>query len=392
MRKPLDRGGFKGELAQRMSAPYTKNRTTADLVVVYHGALWPGSTSLQRYEAFRAIEGVRAVPVDTGTKPGDKATFVQRLRWKIGLPQDHYRENEKLLHAVEDARPDIVMIDSSRVLTRRTLKKCRDIGVRCMAFYSPDDLVAGHSLSLRLRRSLPDWDVVFTTKSFNVAELADMGVKGPYLVGKAYDPDLHRPMTAQEVGPEFESFDLVFIGAYEKERCASINACAEAGMSVVVYGGELAGWSRLLLHPRAVLRDAMLNRDYVRSMHHGRIALCFLRKINRDRITQRSMEITAMARPMLAEKTSEHDEVFSDGTEYVGFTTDGDLVSKARRLLSDDAARHNLAGAGRRRCLSSGYSTLDRAREMLNVMCKAIDDKTARGRSGETLMTFSNSN
>lgn len=362
-----------------MNAPYTKTRTTADLVVVYHGALWPGSTSLQRYEAFRAVEGVRAVPVDTGAKPGDTASFVQRLRWKIGLPQDLYRENEKLLRAVEDARPDIVMIDSSRVLTRRTFEGCRQTGVRCLAFYSPDDLVAGHSLSSRLRRSLPDWDVVFTTKSFNLPELAQMNVKRPYLIGKAYDPDLHRPMTAQEVGPEFESFDLVFIGAYEKERCASINACAEAGMSVVVYGGELAGWSRSLLHPRAVLRDAVFNHNYVRSIHHGRIALCFLRKISRDQITQRSMEISAIARPMLAEKTGEHDEAFVDGIEYVGFTTDDDLVAKARRLLSDDTVRHNLAEAGHQRCLSSGYSTLDRAREMLNVMCKAIDVRDPAG-------------
>jgi spore maturation protein CgeB len=103
-------------------------------------------------------------------------------------------------------------------------------------------------------------------------------------------------------------------------------------------------------------------------LHHGKVALCFLRKINRDRITQRTMEIAAMGRPMLAEKTDEHDDHFLDGEEYLGFTTDEDLVAKARALLADAALRKRMGERGRERCLVSGYSSDERARQMVESM------------------------
>ncbi len=114
----------------------------------------------------------------------------------------------------------------------------------------------------------------------------------PVLIGKAFDPELHRSLTREEVGEDFERRDLVFVGTYEKERRASINRLARRGMSVVVYGN---GWRRSVLAPEVDLRPQQLALDYTRAMHTGKVALCFLRKINRDRITRRTMEIAAMA-------------------------------------------------------------------------------------------------
>ena len=104
-----------------------------------------------------------------------------------------------------------------------------------LAYYTPDDIVGPHNLSWPLRFSFPEWDVFFTTKTFNIAELAALGVRRPVLIGKAFDPALHRPLTRAEAGEDFERWDLVFVGTYENQRCASINRLARQGMSVVVY-------------------------------------------------------------------------------------------------------------------------------------------------------------
>jgi spore maturation protein CgeB len=252
-------------------------------------------------------------------------------------------------------------------------------GVRCIAYYTPDDIIGAHNLSWPLRWSFPEWDLFFTTKTFNVAELAERGVRKPVLIGNAYDPKLHRPLSRAEVGEDFERFDLVFIGAYERERCQSINRLAEAGFGVVVYG-KAAGWRPGALHGNVVLRDAQLAEAYTISLHHGKIALCFLRKLNRDRITTRTMEIAASGRPMLAEKTEEHDAHFVDGAEYVGFSTDAELVAKAKRLLDDRTRLLKLGEAARRRCLASGYSTVDRAREMIAHVARVIEARFARSK------------
>ena len=207
-------------------------------------------------------------------------------------------------------------------------------------------------------------------ENFNVSELDARAVQRPVLIGKAFDPELHRSLTREEVGEDFERWDLVFVGAYEKERCASINRLARRGMSAVVYGN---GWRRSVLAPEVDLRTQQLALDYTRAMRTGKVALCFLRKINRDRITQRTMEIAAMARPMLGERTDEHDEHFVDGVEYLGFSNDDEIVEKARLLLGDSCLRSRIAAAGQNRCLTSRCSVADRAAQMLEELTSAVD-------------------
>lgn len=331
--------------------------------LLFLGPLWEGSTALQRLEGFRNVEGLHVSEIDSLERVG-RASLAERIRHRFRWPVDRGRVNERLLHAVEEVGPDLVFIDSTRVVTRRTVRLVREHGA-LVAFYSPDDVSARHNSSRQLESCDREWDAFFTTKSFNIPELRARGVRRPMLVGKAYDPSLHRPITPEEVGAEFERFDAVFVGTCEGERQCSLNALADAGISVVIYGN---GWSRSRLHPEIVLRAAVFSHEYTRALHTGKVALGFLRKLNRDRVTQRSVELPAAARPMVAEKTAEHDEMFLDGVEYVSFSTDEELLERVGALLSDEPRRQSVAAAGRRRCIASGYSTLDRARQMVRAI------------------------
>lgn len=334
--------------------------------LLYFGPEWVGSTSLQRLTAFSMLDDVEAVGVDSGSCIGVAASLWHKIRWRMRVPVDVNHENQTLITAVRSMRPQVVVVDNSKVIRRSTLEKLRAFGVRRIVYYSPDDIAARHNLSLPLRSSLRFWDIVCTTKTFNVPELRAMGVARPFLVGKAYDPDLHKPHKREDVGNEFELFDAVFVGTFEKERCQSINALAESGVSVVVYGEDKGNWRRERLHAAIELRPSVFGQEYVRAWHTGKVALCFLRKINRDRITQRTMEIAAMGRPMVGERTDEHDTSFQHGEEYLGFLTDSELVTHVRALLEDEALRNRMGGRARLRCLESGYSTHDRARQMMN--------------------------
>ncbi len=338
--------------------------------------MWFGSTTLQRYHAMEAIPGVDVVRLDRifGAPTNRAPSLYQRVRWKLRWPVDAGNENQRLLDAAARSRPDAVIVENSRVIRRSTLRKLRELGVAALVYYTPDDIIGPHNLSWSVRLTFPEWDVFFTTKTFNIPELAARGVRRPVLVGNAFDPELNRPLTPAEVGEEFERWDLVFVGTYEKERCASINQLARQGMSVVVYGSD---WRRSMLAPEVVLRPQQLGPDYTRAMHTGKVALCFLRKINRDRITTRTLEITAMARPMLGEKTDEHDEHFVDGAEYIGFSNEDEIVTKARLLLGDTSLRSRVAAAGRSRCVASGYSTAHRAAQMLEEVTKAVDRRAS---------------
>jgi hypothetical protein len=258
--------------------------------------------------------------------------------------------------------PDVVFVDSTRVLTRKTIRTLRTPGVARVVFYSPDDVSQPHNSSRQLESCDREWDIFFTTKAFNVPELRRRGVRRPVLMGNSFDPAIHRPMSPLEVGSDFEQCDAVFAGTFEDARLQSINRLARAGIRTIVYGNG-DGWRRLDAGVRR--RPAVFAGAYTAALHSGLVALGFLRKMNRDRVTTRSVEIPAAGRPMVAEKTAEHDEMFRDGLEYISFSSDDELIRVVRRLKDDPGLRQAVGRAGRARCLGSGYSTLDRAREMI---------------------------
>lgn len=340
--------------------------------VLVHGIMSEGQHTLQRTEALEKIAGIEIArsPVRTGTG-GVIGRLIGRITRRLRWPSDIHGENSQLLELARQSRPDIILVENRAVIRAGTLARIRaETGAR-LAYLCPDDAMATHNLTGWLRRSFPAWDAFFTTKTFNLPELRGLGVRNPILIGNIFTPALHRPLRATEVGDEFEAFDVVFVGQYEHDRAQSLRRLAEAGLKVVVYGPDAGAfygrWASLAGSGIAV-RPPVWGQDYVRALHHGKIALGFLRKGNRDRITQRSIEVPAMARPLVAEKTDEQDQHFIDGEEYVGFIDDAELVAKAKALIADPARRARIAEAGRRRCLASGYDVDSLARAITRTL------------------------
>ena len=140
----------------------------------------------------------------------------------------------------------------------------------------------------------------------------------------------------------------------------------EQGIPVKVWGDRWDEFQRKTRGEFTVAGPSRYGDDYVKTICSFDINLCFLRKLNRDYQTQRSVEIPACGAFMLAERTAEHLALFEEGKEAEFFSSNEELLRKARYYLEHPVERRAIAQAGRERCLSNGYSYHERLKTMLD--------------------------
>lgn len=140
------------------------------------------------------------------------------------------------------------------------------------------------------------------------------------------------------------------------------------GIKVRVFGGgkwnDYKNYNSNLIVEGAGLRG----EDYCKSLQATRINLCFLRKINFDQQTTRSVEIPACGGFMMAERTAEHLAMFEEGKEAAFFSNNEELLDKCSYYLAHEQERAVIAELGLKRCIASDYSN----RGMIRNILKAI--------------------
>lgn len=339
--------------------------TPHGLKVLYVGDLWEGSTALHRMEALAGL-GARIVPVDTLTAAvrREQRRFHRRVQRRLFGPPDLARANDAIRRLGALERPDLLWVDKGVTIDPATLREARAATGCTIAGYSPDDMMNPGNLSRRFVRGLPEYDVYFTTKSYGVAELRQLGAREVHFVGNAYDPRTHRPVRLDAETRRALGGPVGFVGMWEHARAESIRRVAQAGLPVRVWGGD---WERFSCDAPSLRVESrpLFAEAYAQALCAFDINLCFLRKANRDRQTTRSIEIPACGAFMLAERTDEHLALFEEGREAEFFGDDDELIDKIRFYLARPALREAIARAGHERCVHGGYSNAARMAWMM---------------------------
>lgn len=349
---------------------------TSDLRILYVGSLWQGGTCLQRMNTLKDL-GYHVMGVDTEPSHVRKAQkgFMYRVSgklfrmgWDVFGPKDLANANRLISRHFEREVWDILWIDKGLTIEAETL---REIKARfpdtVIVGYSPDDMFARHNQSRQFLQHLNLYDIFFNTKSYGVDELQGLGCPNVVFVGNAFDRAVHKPNLLNSIDKMALGGAVGFIGDYEQSRASSMYFLAIQGIPIRIWGPN---WQKCNLKGTnfVVERKAIWAETYSRALCAFDINLCFLRKINRDLQTTRSVEIPACGAFMLAERTDEHLGLFEEAKEAEFFSSDEELLDKTRYYLSHPSDRKRIAAAGRERCLKSGYSNHDRMKEMLSVI------------------------
>lgn len=331
--------------------------------VLYVGSLGAGSTSRMRCEALRSL-GYAVIEFATDRPPpGLLFNYTDKFARRLRLPLDIAGVN-RFLNELREF-PDILWIDKGNTVYPSTLQRLRQRapGLTIIG-YSPDDMMQASCSSVYFMQGLRWYDAFITTKSFGVAELLGQGCPRVVFSENAYDPATHRPHFLANGRPLEHTIPVGFIGHHERERCHSIAAICEAGIPVTVTG---PGWQRhrRSLPPNATVMPPVYGDDYAIRICHTIVNLGFLRRLCRDVQTQRSVEIPACGGFLLASRTEEHSNLFTEGVEADYFSNDDELIEKTGKYVADSQRARSIGDAALQRCRAGRYSYAERLQDAI---------------------------
>ena len=285
-----------------------------------------------------------------------KESIIDKAFVKLKMPLNHNKVNKNIIAKVLSFKPELVFIVKGNNIYPWTLKKIKKINPNInLISWSLDDMYAWHNRSVYYTFGIKYYDLVFTSKSYNVLELEKLGAKKVYFLYQAYSKTKH---LIEEV-PDCNNLkrDVLFIGYAESDRFESIKFLVENGIKVHVFG---TGWEllkrnnkyeNLYIHARN-----LLGAEYREFISSSKINLCFLRKINRDLHTSRSLEIPACGGFMVAERTREHEDLFNEKIESAYFSNNNELLSIVKHYLTNEKERCVMTKRALRKCQDLDYS------------------------------------
>lgn len=288
----------------------------------------------------------------------------------IRIPENR-KENAQIIEKINSTYYDIVWIDKGVTIFPETLQYIKKKSPKTLLIsYSPDNMALRHNQSQQYLECIPLYDYIITNKSYILEDMRKLGAKDIRFVNNSYESTFHYPRTLTSEDYKEIGGDIGFVGAWEKERCESILYLAQHGLKVCVWGG--GKWLKYKgMYPNLTIEDkGLYSENYSKSFQVFKISLCFLRKMNFDLQTTRTVEIPACGGFMMAERTSEHQAMFEEGKEAAFFSTNEELLEKCKYYLSHEEERKQIATAGLKRCQTSGYSNEDTIRNVINNILK----------------------
>jgi spore maturation protein CgeB len=335
--------------------------------MLYIGQLWQGGTCLERMHLLEGL-GCHIVPFDTTPWIAGGNRWSRSLAHRTNWGYPVRRLNHALTGFAQTIR-DVthIWIDKGRWIYPDTLRFLKEQTGAMSVHYTPDPQLLHHR-SRHFNACIPFYDLLVTTKPFEVAHYKASGAKDVLLVLQGYD-DRFVPCTPSAEAQAELGSDVCFVGHCERHYARQLRIAGKATERLKIWGPQWRQYSRFHAWARkSVVGDGIWGDRYPLALASSRIGLGLLSKRIPETTTTRSFEIPATGTLLLAERTDDHQALFKEGLEAEFFASEEELEKKIIFYLGHDTAREKIAIAGRERCLRSGYHS----RDQLQLVLKAL--------------------
>ena len=296
----------------------------------------------------------------------DAPVWLRRFNWWFRGKRPTWldRFSRDVLELCGEWNPHTLIATGIAPLNEHAVREIAVFGIHTVNYLTDDPWNSAHRASWFFD-ALPHYDVVFSPRHSNLEDLIEMGCPEVQYLPFAYAPELHypEPPASPEEKAHFSS-DVVFVGSGDRDRVPFIFALVQHRFRVGLYGSF---WERFQ-ETRSLSRGQADVRTLRKATSGAKVALCLVRRANRDGHVMRSFEIPAIGACMLTEDTEEHRKTFGkEGKAVVYFRTVDEMVEKLRWLLDHDDERRRLAAAAYT-CIVNGRNTYkDRLITMLEL-------------------------
>ena len=280
-------------------------------------------------------------------------------------PPTYWAFNRTLLEEARRFHPHLMLAVKSPYIMPGVLRRIKEETGALLVNYATDDPFNKVNSTPDLIRGIPCYELYASTKRAIMVDIRRAGCPHVAYVRFGYKPSVHFPEfpATESEAKRFQS-DVVLIGGADNDRLPYVEAISRLGdVSLALYGGYWTQYN----HLRRYARGFAVGRDYRLALGGAKIALCLVRRANRDGHAMRTFEIPACGAFMLAERTDEHLELFKEDQHAAFFGSPEELLEKVRYYLVHEQVRQNIATAGHERVTTGAHTYRDRLMEILEI-------------------------
>lgn len=273
--------------------------------------------------------GHQAVILDSNQAMG-RRRWLQSPAWRLARrPLRLHQFCRRLLEIVDQFKPDLLISAGMAPVSAACLQVLHQRDIPTFNFSTDDPWNPAHRSQWFLK-GVHLYTRIFSPRLAAIDDFQRAGAADVRWLPFGYSPDLHYPDPGGPVGGESDA--VAFAGGADAERLSLLQPLLRSGVPLALWGGY---WERhALTRPYA---HGFANPDQLRRLlSNTPCALALVRRANRDGHAMRSLEVGAMAAPVLAEDTEEHRRIYGkEGEQVLYFASEQALVTKARWLLSN---------------------------------------------------------
>jgi spore maturation protein CgeB len=287
-------------------------------------------------------------------------SIFNKVIYRLRLSSIQAKLQKRIKAGILKFKPQIVIVFKGMEIQPKTLMWIKSMGVK-IANYNPDSpfIFSGRgSGNKNVTKSIKLFDLYFTYDKLIKIELEKRGVRSE-LIPFGFDSN---GFIYNELKEEDEILKLCFLGNADRNRVSFIQELATKGIKIDVYGEN---WASSKMHLNVTIFGPLYGDQFWKTLQKYAIQLNLLRPHNLTSHNMRSFDIPGSGGIMLAPRTPDHTNYFSESTEIFLFSSIDDAIAKIHHCLQMSFRERNKIRQAARHHAESRHTYTNRVKQLI---------------------------